>query len=375
MMMFSKRSYVFLFIAFVALCLVNTVLADGRDFYKILGLAKRATDAEIKKSYRKLSMKYHPDKNAGSRDAEKMFQDVANAYEVLSDKEKRRMYDQGGEEALQRHQQQGGARGGHNPFDIFSQFFGGGGHGHGQDEVHRAPGLTIDIPVSLKDIYVGGSVDVLVKHQAICHHCRGTGAFSEDHVTKCSSCKGQGVVMVERQIGPGFIQRMQSPCTVCSGKGKVVSKPCPICAGKKTERASNAVDVVIEQGIADGSVIEFPSTWDEHPDKAAGSLIFRVRTVKHPIFERKGDDLHMELNITLKEALIGFEHKVEHLDGHNVLVKRTSITKPSSTIRIKNEGMPKHNSPSDRGALHVKINVIFPTDLTEEQKSGFNSIF
>ncbi len=368
--MFSKR--LLLLVLLVIFAFSNIIGCNAsEDYYNILGIKKNASDAEIKRAYRKLSMKYHPDKNDGSRDAEKKFQDIANAYEVLSNKDKRRLYDQGGEEALKRDQQGGGDH--HDPFDIFSQFFGGGGNRR-QNEA-RAAGIVVNIPVSLRDIYLGKSVDTLVKTQTICSHCRGSGAFSDEHMNTCTTCKGNGIVIKEHSIGPGFVQRMQTTCTSCGGKGKTISKKCPICAGKKTERGSNSIDINIEKGMADGTTIDFPNAWDEFPDKATGTLTFRVRTVKHPIFERRGDDLFMELTISLKESLVGFEYRLKHLDDHEVLVKRTSVTKPGSVIRIKNEGMPKHDSPSEFGTLLVKIKVEFPANLSQEQHDGLLTLF
>lgn len=155
----------------------------NRDFYKILEVPRQATKKDIKKAYRKLSKKYHPDNNKGSKEAERKFQDVAAAYEALSDDEKRRIYDQQGEEGLKRHAQ-GGQGGGMNPFDLFSQFFGGGGGRGGRER--KGPEIVIPLPVTLEDLYSGRSVFVKVKQQVLCHHCRGTGAHSEDDVKTVS---------------------------------------------------------------------------------------------------------------------------------------------------------------------------------------------
>eukprot|EP00461_Guttulinopsis_vulgaris_P000546 UN00546 len=213
-MKLSKKSITFLLL----LCFIYllAVVSAGANYYQILGVKKTATEKEIKKAYRKLSMQYHPDTNQGSKDAEKKFQEVSQAYEVLSDKEKRRIFDQHGEEGLNQHlqqQQQGG--GGHDPHDIFSQFF---GRRPQHREAQRGPDIHITIPVTLEDLYIGRNFEMQVEQKVLCSHCRGTGADSDDHVHTCTRCKGQGMVLQVHQIAPGFVQQMQSPCPICAGK-------------------------------------------------------------------------------------------------------------------------------------------------------------
>lgn len=312
-------------------------------------------------------MKFHPDKNKNNKDAAKKFVEVANAYEALSDPEKRRIYDQHGEEGLKKSGQQQQ----HNPFDMFGNMFGGQRQ---NQEQQRAPDVTIDVPVSLRDLYLGRSVEVQLKTQVLCEKCRGSGAEDDDHVTKCPVCNGQGMRVVTHQIAPGFVQQMHQPCDKCSGTGKIVTSTCPRCRGKKVEVGTKTLDVPIEAGAADGSVIEFENSGDEFPSKSPGHVNFKLRTIPHSLFTRKGDDLHMTMHIRLRDALVGFERSFPHLDKHEVVVKQTGVTRPGQIITLKNEGMPKHESGGDKGALHVTIVVDFPATLSQAQRDGFSRV-
>lgn len=349
----------------------NGVEAGGRDFYKILGVKRNANVKQIKKAYLKLSKEYHPDKNAGDEEANKRFVEVANAYEVLSDENKRRIYDQQGEDGLKQSGQQQQSM---NPFDLFGQMFGGHAQQQAQGE-RRGQDVTIDLPVTLADLYNGRVFEVLVKQQQLCPHCRGTGAKSENDAQVCSACQGRGVRVHMHQIAPGFVQQVQQTCDVCGGKGKIIRHKCPVCGGAKVMPGTKTLDVNVEKGMADGAKIEFENSADEHPDFAAGHVIFTIVTQPHANFTRKGDDLFMDYHISLLEALVGFRRSIPHLDGHEVLVASNKITQPNEVVRVKEEGMPKHESGSERGDLHVKFIIDFPTALSAEQRAGFAQIF
>lgn len=208
------------------------------------------------------------------------------------------MFDQGGEEALK---QQGQGGGGRDPFDLFSSFFGGGGRAQQQEE-RRGADVHLDLPVTLEDLYVGRVHEVLVRQAHLCPHCRGSGARSESDVHKCHACQGRGVQIKVVSLGPGFMQQVQQPCDVCQGRGKVIKAKCPRCSGAKTVRGSKKLDVHVEAGMGDGSRIEFEHAADEHPEHAAGHVIFTVRTAPHPRFRREGDNLHYTQVISLKEV-------------------------------------------------------------------------
>jgi len=341
---------------------------------KFWELIKKLTKKTIKKSYRKLSMKYHPDTNGGSKEAEAKFQDVSRAYEVLSSPEKRRIYDQQGEEGLDKHQQQqnhdanGGAG---DPFDIFSHFFNGGRRPQHR-EAQRGPDVRITLPVTLEDIYLGANFEIDVQQQVLCSHCRGTGADGDEHFHTCTQCRGQGIVTQVHSLGPGFVQQVQTQCPLCSGKGKIIKKQCHVCAGKKRENGHRVLDVYIDQGVVDGKLIEFQHAGDEQPEINQGHVIFQIQQLPHPFYTRENNDLKCSIIINLKESLTGFERWVTHLDGHKIHIKRSSITKPNSVIKLKEEGMVNENG--DKGFLHVKIAVQFPHTLTSEQTTKLQSI-
>lgn len=356
------------------LCLLFLALTQaGRDFYGILGLQKNCDEKALKKAYRKLSMKWHPDTNGGSKEAEEKFQEVALAYEVLSNPDKRRIYDQHGEAGLDKHLQQQNHDTGGDPFDIFSQFFGGGARRPQHREAQRGPDVVIPVPTTLEDLYIGTNFEMSILQQVLCSHCRGTGADSDDHFHTCSTCKGQGVVMHVQQIGPGFVQQMQRECSACGGKGKVITKQCHVCSGKKREQGHRTLDVYIDSGMKDGARIEFPHASDEEPEMNAGNVIFIIQQLPHPFYTRDGDDLKCEIVISLKESLTGFERHLTHLDGRKITIRRTSITKPNSVIKLKDEGMPTEGT--GKGMLHVKVIVKFPQSLTAEQKQVVQTIF
>eukprot|EP00026_Physarum_polycephalum_P008756 Phypoly_transcript_08856.p1 GENE.Phypoly_transcript_08856~~Phypoly_transcript_08856.p1 ORF type:complete len:365 (+),score=60.90 Phypoly_transcript_08856:88-1182(+) len=341
----------------------------GTDYYEVLGVPRDATESQIKKTYRKLSLKYHPDKDP-SEEAKKKYVELTTAYDVLGDEEKRRIYDQYGEEGLKNQGQHV-----HNPFDIFSAFGFGGRSNTGSAQMqNKGPDLEVDLEVTLKDLYLGRVIDVAHRKQTLCHKCRGTGAKKASDVTTCGGCKGTGMKMKVQQLGPGFVQQTQTVCDECGGKGKKVTSTCPHCGGRKVEVDEDNLMVSIERGMMDGEKITFSQQADEAPDTTPGDLIFRIVTAPHKRFVRQGDNLHFSLTISLLEALVGFNKKIKHLDGHIVEVVRTEVTKPGQVITIQGEGMPQHNFPSNTGDLLIEITVKFPTSLTEEQKEGFKKL-
>ncbi|KAJ3287057.1 DnaJ- protein scj1 [Rhizoclosmatium sp. JEL0117] len=358
-----------LLVAFAFILLATTVLA-GKDFYKILGISRSAQKREIKKAYKDLSLKYHPDKNPGDKEVEQKFMEIANAYEVLSDEEKRRIYDQYGEEGLSGQNQNNF----HNPFDIFSQFgFGGGGH-HGHQE-RKGPEVTMVLSVSLEELFNGEQIEVEVNKQVICPICRGSGAKNANDVKKCTSCNGQGIKIVKQQLAPGMWQQMQTHCDVCGGKGKVVKSKCTSCHGHKVKRGSHQITVTVERGMPDQHHIVFDGEGDEHPDITPGDIHFVINTQPHPVFTREGNNLRMVKEISLKDALLGVKFDVNHLDGKKVTITRDGVTQPGFVQVVKGQGMPTHMYPSERGDLYVQYSVSLPASLTAEQKKLIEKAF
>lgn len=344
----------------------------GEDYYKLLGVSRSASQAEIKKAYRKKAIDYHPDKHPNDEEKKKIFQSISAAFEVLSDEEKRRVYDQYGEEGLKN----GGRQQGFDMDDIFSMFGGGGGGGKKRrnDELPKADPMVIKLQVTLADLYNGKEMEMLQRRQILCRHCRGTGAENPDDVSNCPVCGGSGVKIVTQQLGPGFVQRMQTTCDRCGGKGKVVTSTCSKCKGTKVATGEQYINIFIEKGMPDGHQIVSEGDGDERPGEQPGDVIFKIFTLPDPVFERRGNDLNTRLDITLLEALVGFSKTIKHLDGHEVQVARTDVTKPGLTITIPEEGMPHHGFSSKKGNLYVTFTVIFPVSITQEQKDAFTKL-
>ncbi|CAG8506202.1 2091_t:CDS:2 [Acaulospora morrowiae] len=342
------------------------LVCAGADYYEILGVSRSATSREIKKKYKQLSKKYHPDKNPGDKEAEQKFVQLAQAYEVLSDEEKRAIYDKYGEEGLK---QGAGGQEFHSPFDIFAQFFGGSGHFGRQQTERQGPNVVMELEVDLKELYLGTQLEVDVSKQVICEHCRGSGAKSPDDVETCSTCSGNGVKVVKQMLGPGIFQQYHSTCEKCGGKGKIVKTKCPVCNGKKVRRANEQLTVAVEAGMVDGGTVTFEKEGDEAPDIIPGDIIFKVYTLPHPTFVRKGDDLYTKKTISLIDALTGFEKNFTHLDGRTIILKRDQVTQPGFIEVIKSEGMPQYRT-KHKGDLYVEYNVVFPVVIDDETKKG-----
>lgn len=237
-------------------------------------------------------------------------------------------------------------------------------------EQRKGPNVEIPLEVTLQELYIGKVLTVGHKKQVLCPKCRGTGAKNSDDVSTCPDCGGSGTKVFTQQLGPGFITQTQRTCDRCGGKGKIVKSTCPVCKGSKVGMEDDTIRVEIERGMPDGHSIVFEQEADEHPDETPGDIIFKVVTLPHKRFSRSGNDLHMKLNISLLEALVGFSKVVKHLDGHEVKITKDTVSKPGEIITISDEGMPLHNYPSQLGNLFVELNFKMPTSLTEEQKQG-----
>eukprot|EP01125_Pyxidicula_operculata_P003466 TRINITY_DN1436_c0_g1_i2.p1 TRINITY_DN1436_c0_g1~~TRINITY_DN1436_c0_g1_i2.p1 ORF type:complete len:225 (-),score=57.61 TRINITY_DN1436_c0_g1_i2:276-950(-) len=216
--------------------------------------------------------------------------------------------------------------------------------------------------------------DLVQRRQILCPHCRGTGAENSDDVQSCNECGGSGMKVVTQQLGPGFVQRMQTTCPKCNGKGKVVTSTCHQCKGTKVDIGEQTIDLFIEKGMPDGFEIVSESDGDERPGEEPGDLIFKITTLPHKRFERKGDDLHLSITVSLLQSLVGFTKTFKHLDGHEVTVERKEVTKPGFVLEIKGEGMPKHGHSTDKGSLFITFTVQFPTFITSEQKDIFEKV-
>eukprot|EP00741_Cyanophora_paradoxa_P021621 tig00000241_g20870.t1 len=357
---------------------------NNTKFYEVLGVDKSASEDEIKKAYRKLAVKLHPDKNPNNPEAEAKFKEISAAYEVLSDAEKRKIYDMYGEEGLEG----GGAT--HNPFDIFESFFGGGGGGFfggggrgrggprgprkGEDVVHP-------LAVNLEDLYKGKTTKLALNKHVICTTCEGKGSKGQGAVQKCYACHGSGVKITIRQLGPGMVQQMQSTCPECRGEGEVIADKdrCQSCKGKKVVQERKVLEVHIDKGMQHGQKIQFTGEADQAPDIVPGDIIIVLQQKEHARFKRVNvDDLYVEQTITLKEALCGAEFIIEHLDGRKLVVKTApgEIIKPGDLKAIPDEGMPHYKRPFDKGRLFVNFTLKFPEkgQLTADQLSALEKV-
>jgi len=324
----------------------------GRDFYDILQVPRGASDAQIKRSYRKLALQYHPDKVTGTdaekKAAAKKFAEINNAYEALSDPEKRKIYDTYGEEGLKQQQGQGNRPQGGNIFDFF---FGGGGFGGGQEEEERVPkghDVHVDLFVSLKNLYLGKEIKV-TRDKAVVKPASGT--------RKCK-CKQK---LVTRQLGPGMFQQYHT-------------QVCEDCPNVKLEREQEILTVHVEPGMTNGQHITFFEEGEPIIDGEPGDLKFVIRQTPDSRWERRGNDLLINETISLVDALTGFSREIEHLDGHKVKIGITGVTKPGDYQYIEGEGMPVEAATS-RGNLFVHYSISFPPALTEEQKRVVRELF
>eukprot|EP01012_Entosiphon_sulcatum_P026836 TRINITY_DN3232_c0_g1_i1.p1 TRINITY_DN3232_c0_g1~~TRINITY_DN3232_c0_g1_i1.p1 ORF type:complete len:423 (-),score=85.60 TRINITY_DN3232_c0_g1_i1:49-1293(-) len=341
-------------------------------FYDILGLQPDASEQEIKKAYRTLAVKLHPDRNPDPAAAEQ-FKEVGKAYEVLVDEEKRKLYDRYGEEGLE-----GGGGSGMSAQDIFAQFFGGGGSpfggmfgggGGGNRGERRGKDVGHALQVTLEDLYNGKEKKLSLNKQIICAQCGGSGSKKKGKAATCTDCRGQGIKIMIRQLGPGMVQQMQTVCPTCKGDGTAVDPKdrCTNCSGNRVVTEKKILDVHIERGMKHGQKITFSQEGDQHPDiKIPGDVIIVLQEKKHDKFDRQGQDLLIRKTISLREALTGFAFPIKHLDGRVLLVKSQpgEIIKPGEVKAIPNEGMPEYKNPFNKGQLLVQFDVEFPESLT-----------
>jgi len=357
-------------ILFLGTLLLLSILVNAADLYKVLDLDRSASEKDIRAAYKRLSRKYHPDKNK-DEGAEEKFVEIAHAYEVLSDETKKQIYDRYGEEGLKAHE--GGQQPHANPFDIFQNFFGHGGH-PGQ-QVRRGPTSLTEMEVSLADMYTGGSIDFMVKKHILCDHCRGSGAASSGDIHTCSTCNGAGVRIVRQQIFPGMFSQAQVTCGDCGGRGKVIKKVCPHCKGHKTVDHTQHYTLEIPKGMPEAQEVVYEGEADESPDWEAGDIVLRVRSRKEKGgWRRKETGLYWKETIGVDEALLGFEKNLTHLDGHIVRLKREGVTQPGYIQVIRGEGMPAFESPH-YGDLYVEYNVVLPTSLPTDMKRKLAEAF
>lgn len=327
--------------------------------YDLLGVSPSASESELKSAYRKLALKYHPDKNPEAGDK---FKEISHAYEVLSDSNKREVYDQYGEEGLN------GEGPGMSPQDIFSQFFGGGFFGGGfpggsrQRGPRRGADMDFSLGVTLEDLYKGKSTKIAVQRQVVCSKCNGKGGKA-DSVKSCPGCQGTGVRVTIRQMGP-MIQQMQSACGECGGEGEIIREKdrCQGCNGKKVVSEKKIHEVFVEKGMSDGQRIKFTGEADQAPGMVAGDVVVVLNEKEHSLFKRNGKDLHCKVKVDLLTALSGGSFTIKHLDDRILegTIRPGEVIKPDEVRVIENEGMPEYKRPFNKGDLYIQFEVVFP---------------
>lgn len=353
-----------------------------RDYYEVLGVEKGASADDIKKAYRKLAVKYHPDRNPGDKEAEEKFREATEAYEVLSDDKKRPIYDQYGFAGLDG---MGGGSGGaqyshaFHDFsdlfggmgggfsDIFENLFGGGGSSRRSSRSRGGPregaSLRYDLRLSFKDALFGTKTDITFRHNETCEVCKGSGCAEGGVRKTCHTCNGLGQI----QRSSGFFAVSQA-CPTCRGNGTTIDKPCSSCRGTGLQEKSRKITLTIPQGVDNGKRISIPRMGDAGENGGpAGDLVVILHVENHPYYERDGQDLYCAVPVSLSQAVLGDTITIDSLDGKKIDIPIKEGTSTGAMLRVKGEGVP-YTGSNRRGDLYVKVMVQIPSKLNSKQK-------
>ncbi len=349
-----------------------------RDYYDVLGVNKGATDSDIKKAYRKLAKKYHPDANPNNKDdAEAKFKEATEAYEVLSDEKKRQTYDQFGHSAFEGTGgfSSGGNFSGMDMGDIFESFFGGGGFsdifGGGSSRRRRGPSrgadLQYNLTINFEEAVFGCSKEISFQADDKCNVCSGTGAKQGTHPQTCPTCGGSGQERVIQQTILGSMTTV-TECRTCHGEGKVVKDPCSSCGGRGKVKKTKTITVDIPKGINEGQSIR-KAGMGAYGERGGpnGDLLIAISIRPHKTFIRQNNDIYVEVPISIVQATLGDEIKIPTIEGEEVYNVKPG-TQPETTVTLKNKGVFNVRNPKIRGDQIVKFKVVVPTKLSEEQK-------
>ena len=355
--------------------------ASKRDYYETLGVSKNADDSQLKKAYRSLVKKHHPDNNLDNKAAaEEKMKEVNEAYSVLSDQSKRQSYDQFGHSAFE--QGGGGFHGGMDMGDILNSVFGGGmdfgdifggGGSRTRPRSRRGADLQMRITITLEEAVFGAKKTINLQSYDTCGTCKGSGAKPGTTPETCKRCGGAGSERIQQQSLLGIVTRVV-PCATCKGEGRIIKEPCTTCRGQGRVRTTKPVDVSIPKGIDNGQSIRL-SGKGEAGEKGAqsGDLYILVAITPHKLFRREGSHLHIDVPITFVQAALGDEISVPTLDGREEKYIVKSGTQPGSIIPMRGKGVPNVHNNNQVGDLFVKLNVTVPTQMTDKQKEILRS--
>lgn len=340
-------------------------MADKRDYYEVLGVERGIDEKDLKKAYRRIAMKYHPDRNSDDPEAENKFKEASEAYEVLSDPEKRAAYDRFGHAGVDPNGMGGaGAQGfGGGGFgdifsDVFGDIFGGGGHGH---RPRRGSDLQYTLEVTLEQAVAGTTAKIQIPTVVACKTCDGSGAKPGTSPTTCQTCNGQGQVRIQQSIFS-----VQQTCSTCGGTGSVVKDPCTSCHGQGMVRERKTLSVKVPPGVDTGDRIRLAGEGEAAPGGAPGDLYVQIRIKPHAIFERQGAALYCEVPISIVDAALGAEIEVPTLGGR-VKLKIPAETQSGKLFRLRGKGV-KPVRGSSTGDLNCRVVVETPVKLNAEQK-------
>ena len=355
--------------------------ANKRDYYEVLGVEKNATPEQIKKAYRKLAKKYHPDMNPGDNEAANKFKEVNEAYEVLSDEDKKAKYDQFGFDGLDPNFGAGGFGGGFGGFDfgdILSSVFGGGGFGgfgggggHDRNAPMQGPNLREVLRLTFEEAAFGCEKDLPIERIEACKECHGKGTTDPNGVQTCQRCHGTGVIQTQQRTPFGVMQTQQE-CPECGGDGHIIKNPCKVCSGRGLVRRRTTVHVKVPAGINNGQAINMHG--QGHVGRNGGpngDLIISIAVSPHPMFTRDGFDVHYTHPVSFVDATLGGELEIPTIDG-KVKYNLPAGTQGDTTFRLKGKGIPRLNK-SGRGDQYVTVSIQVPTNLSAEAKSALRA--